>query len=160
MADLRGITLNVNGETYKVEVKPRWTLLKVLRQKLGLMGTKYGCETGECGSCTVLVDGDPILSCLTLAVDVDGKAITTVEGLAQGGKLHPLQESFIEHHGLQCGYCTPGVLMSAKALLDRNLNPTEEEATEAITGNLCRCGTYSKIIESILIAAEKMRRVK
>lgn len=156
MADLKTITLNVNDEVYTIKVEPRWTLLRVLRQQLGLTGTKYGCETGECGACTVIVDGEPILSCIALAVDTDGKSVTTVEGLAHDGRLHPLQESFIEHHGTACGYCTPGVLMSAKALLDRNPAPTEEEVKEAITGNLCRCGTYPRIVKSIMEASKKI----
>jgi len=151
------IRLTVNGEEYLVDVKANWTLAKVLREKLRLTGTRIGCDRGECGSCTVLVDGRPTLSCMMLAVDADGKDILTIEGLAEGGKLHPLQEAFIEHDGMQCGFCTPGMIMSAKALLDKNPDPTREEVIRALEGNLCRCGAYKKIIESVLAAAKKMR---
>ena len=152
------IRLTVNGEEYLVDVKPNWTLAKVLREKLRLTGTKVGCDRGECGSCTVLVDGRPTLSCMMLAVDAEGKDILTIEGLAKDGKLHPIQKAFVENFGLACGFCTPGMIMSAKALLDKNPNPTEEEVREAISGNLCRCTGYGKIVKSILAAAEMIRK--
>lgn len=153
----RSIELKVNGETYEVPVKPNETLLDVIRYKLELTGTKKGCDTGQCGSCTVLLDGKPVNSCLILAIEARGKEILTVEGLAKNGQLHPLQEAFIQEGAVQCGYCTPGMLLSAKALLDENPNPTEEEVKEAIAGNLCRCTGYVKIVTAILAGAEKMR---
>lgn len=153
----RLIQLKVNGETHEVTVKPNETLLDVIRYKLELTGTKKGCDTGQCGSCTVLLDGKPVNSCLTLAIEARGKEILTIEGLARNGHLHPLQEAFIQEGAVQCGYCTPGMLLSAKALLDENPNPTEEEVKEAIAGNLCRCTGYVKIITAIMTGAEKMR---
>lgn len=138
-------------------VKSNDLLLNVIRDDLGLMGTKYGCGTGECGACTVLVDEKPVLSCLTLAVTVDKKNITTIEGIGANGDLHPLQQAFVDTGAVQCGYCTPGMILSAKALLDRNPNPTEDEIKCAIKGNLCRCTGYVKIIESIQLAAKRMR---
>ncbi len=152
----REITLVVNKKTYQLEIDLERTLLEVLRQDLNFTGTKYSCGTGECGACTVLVEGKSKLSCLMLAVAADGKQITTIEGLAEDDKLHPLQEAFIEHHGMQCGFCTPGMLLSGKALLDTDPSPSEQEVKEAITGNLCRCGSYPKIVKSILAAARKM----
>jgi aerobic-type carbon monoxide dehydrogenase small subunit (CoxS/CutS family) len=154
------IKLFVNGKEYVTDVDPAWSLAYVLRNNLGLTGTKIACSVGACGSCTVVVDGQAINSCLTLAMQAEGKSITTIEGLAQSGKLHPLQQSFIDHHGLACGYCTPGVIMAAKALLDRNSDPSEEEVKEAIGGHICRCGTYRRIAESILSAAKLMRKEK
>jgi len=151
------INLTVNGESYDLVVEPRMTLLEVLRDVLGLTGTKEGCSLGNCGACTVLLDGKPILSCLLLAVEAHGKEIITIEGLAQGGELHPLQKAFIEHHAVQCGFCIPGMILSAKALLDKTLNPTEEEVKEAISGNLCRCTGYSNAVKAILAAAAKMK---
>lgn len=148
------ITLMVNGEPYQVTVEPRMTLLDVLREKLGLTGAKRACDLGNCGSCTVLIDGKPVLSCLTLAVDAQGKDILTVEGLAKDGQLHPLQQAFIDCGAIQCGFCTPGMLLTAKALLDENPHPTEAEVKEAISGNLCRCTGYTKIIEAILKVAQ------
>jgi carbon-monoxide dehydrogenase small subunit len=128
-------------------------LLHVLREYLGLTGTKQACDTGDCGACTVLIDGKPALSCLTLAIEVQENEILTIEGLYQDGKLHPLQQAFIDHFAVQCGFCTPGVILSAKALLDKNPHPTEEEVREAISGNLCRCTGYVKIVEAIMAAA-------
>jgi len=148
----------VNGEIHEVRVKPYWTLLRVLRNELGLTGAKLGCGRGECGACTVLMDGKPILSCLTLAARAEGKKIVTIEGLAEGLKLHPLQEAFIKNGAIQCGFCTSGMILSAKALLDRNLNPTEEEVREALSGNLCRCTGYVKPVKAVLEAAEIMRK--
>lgn len=148
------IRLIVNGEPYEVAVEPRMTLLDVLRNVLGLTGTKKGCELGNCGCCTVLLDGKPVLSCLFLAVEAQGKDILTIEGLAQNGQLHPLQQGFIDSGALQCGFCTPGMILSAKALLDENPSPAEEDVKEAISGNLCRCTGYANIVEAILKVAQ------
>ncbi|NIS60277.1 MAG: 2Fe-2S iron-sulfur cluster binding domain-containing protein [Proteobacteria bacterium] len=153
----RLIQLKVNGEIHEVSVRANETLLDVIRYKLELTGTKKGCDTGQCGSCTILLDGKPVTSCLILAIEARGKEILTVEGLAKNGQLHPLQEAFVEEGAVQCGYCTPGMLLSAKALLDENPSPTEEEVKEAISGNLCRCTGYVKIVTAILAGAEKMR---
>lgn len=148
------ITLTVNGDEYQLAVDPRRTLLEVLREELHLTGTKKNCNEGECGACTVIMDGKAVSSCLVLAVQAKDKKIETIEGLARGGKLHPLQEAFVKHGGLQCGFCTPGMIMSAKALLDKNPRPTEEEIKTAISGNLCRCTGYVKIVESIKAVVE------
>lgn len=150
------IQLSVNGESFDLLVEPRHTLLKVLREDLGFTGTKRGCDAGECGACTVLLNGKPVNSCLVLAVEADGAEITTIEGLARGSELHPIQEAFIQHGAVQCGYCTPGMILSAKALLDENPHPSEVEVKRAIAGNLCRCTGYVKIIGAILAAAEQM----
>lgn len=143
------IQLSVNGQQYEVRVEPWKTLVDVIREDLGLTGTKEACSTGECGACTVLVDGKPVNSCLMLAVEAQHKDILTIEGLSQGGKLDPLQEAFIKYGAIQCGFCTPGMLLTTKALLDRNPKPTELEIKEGISGNLCRCTGYVKIIEAI-----------
>jgi carbon-monoxide dehydrogenase small subunit len=153
---LKEIKLTVNNQPYRLSVLPWRTLLEVIREDLGLTGTKEGCGLGECGACTVLIDGRAVNSCLVLAAEADGKQITTIEGLADGDKLHPLQQAFVDHGGLQCGFCTPGMILSAKALLDENPTPTEEEIKQGIAGNLCRCTGYAKIIESIKAAAENM----
>ena len=153
---MKEIKLTVNNQPYRLSVPPRRTLLEVIREDLGLTGTKEGCGLGECGACTVLMDGQAINSCLVLAAEADGKEITTIEGLADGDRLHPIQQAFVDHGGLQCGFCTPGMIMSAKALLDKNPTPTEEEIKQGIAGNLCRCTGYTKIIESIKAAAENM----
>ena len=150
------IVLNVNRVNYKIEVEPHRTLVEVLRETLGLTGTKKSCNEGECGACTVLMDRKPVASCLVLAVDAQGKEIVTIEGLSEGGKLHPVQEAFLKHGAIQCGFCTPGMVMSAKALLDENPNPTPTEARRAISGNLCRCTGYQQIVDSILAASKKM----
>ncbi|MCG2594267.1 (2Fe-2S)-binding protein [Ramlibacter sp. XY19] len=150
------IALVVNGERQEAEVPARRMLSDFLRDDLHLTGTKRGCETGTCGACSVLVDGEVVKSCLSLAVQADGCSVTTVEGLAQGERLHPLQESFMQCGGLQCGYCTPGFLMASCTLLARNPRPTEEEVRHGLGGNLCRCTGYSQIVESVLDAAEKM----
>lgn len=147
------IKLNVNGEICEITVKPSWTLIDVLRDQLGLTGAKKGCGQGACGACTVIIDGDPALSCLTLAVRCRNRSVVTIEGLAPGGELHPLQKSAIDHGAVQCGFCTPGWLLSARALLDSSPSPTREEVREAIAGNFCRCTGYVKIEESILAAA-------
>lgn len=151
--EMHKILLKVNGVPYPVDVAPYDTLARVLREKLGFTEVKTACENGECGSCTVLVDGKAIVSCLMLAAKGDGSDITTSRGLAKDGKLHILQEKFIEHDAIQCGYCTPGMLMSAKALLDTNPHPTEEEIRRAISGNMCRCTGYQQIVEAIAAAA-------
>jgi carbon-monoxide dehydrogenase small subunit len=153
---LKEIHLTVNNQPCRLSVLPWRTLLEVIREDLGLTGTKEGCGLGECGACTVLMDGRAVNSCLVLAAEADGKKITTIEGLADGDKLHPIQQAFVDHGGLQCGFCTPGMIMSAKALLDKNPTPTEEEIKQGIAGNLCRCTGYTKIIESIKAAAENM----
>ena len=145
----QGVTLNINGEAYEVLVPPNQTLLEVLRDKLGLMGTKRGCDLGACGACTVLIDGQSYLSCLMLAMDAVGKEITTIEGLSQDGGLHPLQRAFIEKGALQCGFCTPGMILTAKAVLDEEKRPTKETIKKKMAGNLCRCTGYKKIIEAI-----------
>ena len=154
------IRLVVNGDTYEVLVKPSELLLDVLRYKIGLTGTKEGCDTGKCGACTVLVDGEAVRSCLTLAISLDDKEITTIEGLAEEDNLHPLQQSFIERGAIQCGFCTPGMIMTAKAFLDENSDPTEDEVKEAIGSNICRCTGYSSIIEAIKAAAVSMTAQK
>jgi len=149
---------NVNGVIYEEEIDHRRTLLEVLRENFGLLGTHKGCDEGQCGACTVLIDGEAVNSCLILAASVQGKKITTIEGLAQGEKLHPIQEAFVETGAIQCGFCTPGMIMVTKAFLDNNPNPTEEEAKRAISGNLCRCTGYFQIIDAVMKAAEKMRK--
>ncbi len=149
----RTITLRVNGRVYTGTVEARMTLADFLRESLGLTGTHVGCEHGVCGACTVLDDGQPVRSCLLLAVQMDGANLTTVEGLADGDRLHPLQQAFWDHHGLQCGFCTPGILLTAKAFLEEHPRPTDEEIREAISGNLCRCTGYHFIVEAIRAAA-------
>lgn len=150
----RAIELNVNGDPHEVLVAPNNTLLEVLRDKLGLMGTKRGCDLGACGACTVLVDGEAFLSCVMLAVDACGKEIMTIEGLAQGGELHPLQRAFVEKGGLQCGFCTPGMILTAKAILDEEQHPPEAVIKKKMAGNLCRCTGYKKIVEAIQSVAD------
>ena len=152
----RVLSFTVNGDPVEIVCKDNMTLLDLLRDKLGLTGTKKGCEQGECGACTVLLDGLPVNSCCTLAVECEGREVVTIEGIAQGDKLHPIQRQFIEKWAMQCGYCTPGMIMSAKALLDHNPHPTELEIREAIEGNLCRCTGYAKIVEAIQAAAAEM----
>jgi carbon-monoxide dehydrogenase small subunit len=148
--------LRVNGMAYKMEVEPRRTLLELIREDLELTGTKEGCSLGECGTCTVLLDGRPIKSCITLAVQANGREVTTIEGLeGSDGTLHPLQQAFMEHGAIQCGFCTPGMVLSAKALLDENPKPTEMEVRQAIAGNLCRCTGYQKIVEAILAVSNQ-----
>jgi len=151
------VALNVNGESREALVPVHKTLLEVLREDLGLTGTKHGCELGECGTCTVLVDGEPVLSCLALPVETEGCRITTVEGMAEGGKLHPLQQAFAELGAAQCGYCTPAFLLAADALLAANPRPSREAIKQALSGNLCRCTGYLKIYEAVELAAARMR---
>lgn len=150
------IELTVNGEPYELAVEPWRTLLEVIREDIELTGAKEACSTGECGNCMVILDGKPVNSCLVLAVDANGKEVLTIEGLAEGGNLHPVQKAFVEHGAIQCGFCTPGMILAAKSLLDKNPKPTETEVKEAIYGNLCRCTGYVKIIEAILAASQSM----
>ena len=153
----QNIELIVNGDRYEVAVEPNRMLVDVLREDLGLTGTKIGCAQGDCGACTVLMDGVSISSCLTLAVEAHQREITTIEGLAASPQeLHPIQESFVQHGAVQCGYCTPGMIMSAKHLLDQNPHPSEEQIRQGLSGNLCRCTGYNKIVEAIGAAADKM----
>lgn len=156
----RLIRLKVNEDIYEISVKANETLLDVIRDKLNLTGTKRGCDTGQCGACTVILEGEPVNACLVLAVEAIGKDILTIEGLAKNDHLHPLQESFITEGAIQCGYCTSGMILSAKVLLDDNATPTEEQVREAIAGNLCRCTGYVKIVRAILAAAQKIRRLE
>ncbi|MBI3952252.1 MAG: (2Fe-2S)-binding protein [Acidobacteria bacterium] len=153
------LTLKVNGEVHEIAVPVHKTLLEVLREDLNLTGTKHGCELGECGTCTVLIDGAPMLSCLALPIEMEGREITTIEGLANGPQPHPLQVAFAELGAAQCGYCIPGLLLTAKALLDENPNPTREELKEALAGNLCRCTGYIKIFEAVELAAQRSMEV-
>jgi carbon-monoxide dehydrogenase small subunit len=151
------INFKLNSEQTEVAFAPHKTLLEVLREDLGLIGTKHGCELGECGTCTVLIDGQPILSCLFLGLDAEGREVTTIEGMALGGQLHPLQETFADLGAAQCGYCTPGFLLVAKELLEKNASPSRDEIKEALAGNLCRCTGYLKIYEAVELAAALMR---
>ena len=153
------ISMTVNGKAVSGEVEPRTLLVEFLRNQLGLTGTHVGCDTSQCGCCVVHVDGVSAKSCTMLAVQADGASVTTIEGLAQGGKLHPLQQAFHENHGLQCGFCTPGMIMSAADLLQRNPDPSEHEVREWLEGNLCRCTGYHNIVKSILAAAQTMRGI-
>jgi len=150
------ISVTINGAVREAEVESRLLLVHFIRENLRMTGTHIGCDTSHCGACTVILDGNPVKSCTVLAAQVDGSTITTVEGLEQGGKLHPVQEGFHEKHGLQCGYCTPGMLLTSAALLERNKNPSEQEIREAIAGNLCRCTGYVNIIKAVQHAASKM----
>lgn len=150
--------IRVNGRDYKIEAKPWRTLLEVLRNELGFTGTKEGCGTGSCGSCTVLMDGQAVNACLVFIAETKGKEITTIEGLAQEGKLHPLQQAFMDEGAVQCGFCTPGVILTAKAFLDSNPEPSESQIREAIAGNLCRCTGYDKIIRAIMSAAQAIEK--
>lgn len=152
------IQLNINDELFSLSIFPQRTLLEVLREDLGLIGTKEGCSEGECGVCTVLVDGLPVRSCLLLALDVRGRKVTTIEGLSKNGEIHPIQKAFIDEGAIQCGFCTPGMILSAKAIIDNNLSPPENEIRIGISGNLCRCTGYVKIIKAIKTAAERIRR--
>ncbi len=152
---MRTLRFRVNGDPVEVGVRDRETLLEVLRGRLGLTGTKQGCDVGDCGSCTVLLDGEPVLSCLTLAADVEGREVLTIEGLARGDGLHPLQQAFLDAGAVQCGYCTPGMILTAKALLDRNPRPSRGEIRAALSGNLCRCTGYRKIVDAVELAARR-----
>lgn len=152
------IHLSINGKAYELAVKPTQTLVDLIRYDLGLTGTKKGCEVGDCGSCTVLLNGKPVNSCLVLAMQADGCEITTIEGLESEEGLHPLQKAFVENQGAQCGFCTPGMILSAKSLLDQNPKPSETEIRKAISGNLCRCTGYAKIVTSIQAAADELAK--
>jgi aerobic carbon-monoxide dehydrogenase small subunit len=152
------VSLDVNGTTYEREVEPRLLLVHFLRDELGLTGTHVGCDTSNCGACTVHLDGAAVKSCTVLAVQADGAQVTTIEGLGSPDDLHPVQEAFWEHHGLQCGYCTPGMIMAAADLLERNPDPSEQEVREALAGNLCRCTGYHNIVKAVLAAAKAPRR--
>jgi carbon-monoxide dehydrogenase small subunit len=154
---MKQITIEVNGETHQLLVKPSATLLDIIREDLSLTGAKEGCGEGECGACTVLMDGLAVNACLILAAEANGKHITTIEGLSDGGALHPIQQAFVDIGGLQCGFCTPGMILSTKALLDKNQDPTDQEIRKGLEGNFCRCTGYIKIIESVKVAAQKMR---
>ena len=149
MSNTFRLSLSVNGEQVDALVDPAKTLLEVLREDLNLTGTKHGCELGECGACAVLVDGQPVLSCLALAVESNGRSVTTIEGISESGELHPLQDAMADLGGAQCGYCTPGIIVTAKALLDREPNPTRDQIKEALSGNLCRCTGYLQIFEAV-----------
>jgi len=152
------IILKVNRTNYKVNIEPWRTLVEVLRENLGLTGTKKSCNEGECGACTVMMDGKPVASCLVLAMDAQGKEIVTIEGISEGEKLHPIQEAFLKYGAIQCGFCTPGMVMSAKAFLDENPKPTSAEVRKAISGNLCRCTGYQHIVDSIMAASRMMNK--
>jgi len=154
---MTNIHLKVNGEDYDLAIKPWATLLEVLREDLGLTGAKEGCGEGECGACTVIMDGAAVNACIMLAAEAEGKEITTIEGLANGERMHPIQEAFVEIGGLQCGFCTPGMILSTKVLLDANPSPTDAEIRKGLEGNFCRCTGYTKIIESVRVAAQKLR---
>jgi carbon-monoxide dehydrogenase small subunit len=154
---LKELKLTINGEAYELAVKPNTLLLDLLTGELGLTGSIRGCDSGSCGACTVILDGKAVKSCSVLALQADGKEITTIEGLADGDKLHPIQQAFIEHGAVQCGYCTPGMIISAKALLDENSDPTEDEVRQALRGNLCRCTGYVKIVDAILSSGGKVK---
>ncbi len=148
------LNLNVNGNDCTVQVEPQTTLLCVLRDQLGFIGVKAGCEEGDCGACAVLIDGKPVTSCLVLTASAEDKKIITIEGLADGWELHPIQQAFVDNHGMQCGYCTPGAIIAAKGLLDETPKPSEDEVRQALSGNLCRCGSYGKMVKSVLAAAD------
>jgi aerobic carbon-monoxide dehydrogenase small subunit len=151
------ITVTVNGQQQTLDIEPRLLLVHMLRENLNLTGTHVGCDTSHCGACTVLLDGKAVKSCTVFAVQANGRSVQTIEGVAENGALHPLQEGFWERHGLQCGFCTPGMIMTSKAFLEKNPNPTEDEIRHAISGNLCRCTGYVKIVEAIQYAAEKLQ---
>ncbi len=151
------INLKVNGQSCEVAVEPHWTLLETVREELGLTGSKEGCGTGDCGACSMIVEGRLITSCLMLAPEADGCEVLTIEGLARNGDLHPIQQAFVDTGGVQCGFCTPGMIMAARSLLDRNPSPTLEEVREGLAGNLCRCTGYAKIYEAVQAAAERLR---
>ena len=151
------LTLKVNGRQHELDIEPQETLANVLRERLGLIGVRVSCEEGECGACTVLIDGEPTASCLMLALQAEGKEIMTIEGLGTEDNLHPIQEAFIEEQGFQCGFCTPGIILTTKAFLEKNPDPTPEEAAEAVGGHICRCGAYAHITRSVLKAAEKLK---
>lgn len=153
----REVTIDINGSTHELALEPHWTLLRLLRDRLGMIGTREGCGEGSCGTCTVLVDGEPARACLVLAVRLDGRRVLTIEGLSGPDGVHALQQAFVDHGASQCGFCTPGMILSAKALLDDNPRPDDEEIKEFMSGNLCRCGSYSMIFQAIRSAGERLR---
>jgi carbon-monoxide dehydrogenase small subunit len=155
--NLELVRLNINAKEYEISIKKSWTLLYVLREVLDLTGTKCGCSTGDCGACKVIIDGEAVNSCLILASKAEGKYITTIEGLAKGTELHPIQQAFIDTGAVQCGFCTPGMIISVKALLDKNPNPSRDEITNALKNNLCRCTGYVKIVDAVQLASRRMR---
>ena len=155
--DQKLICFTVNNERYELPVRSNWTLAFVLREKLGFTGVKLACDNGACGSCTVLMEDEAILSCMKLAIECDRKDILTIEGLSNGMKIHPIQEAWLEEHGTQCGFCAPGMILTTKALLDKNPNPTESQVREALAGNICRCGNYDQIIQAALSSSRKIR---
>jgi len=154
---MKKVRFEINGEIVHLDVETHWTLLQVLRRTLHLTGTRSGCEMGDCGACTVILNGRACNSCLVLAVEADGGSIVTIEGLARSGELHPIQRAFVEHGAIQCGFCTPGMVMAAKAFLDKNPNPTEDEVRRGLAGNICRCTGYAKIIEALLAVSRAMK---
>jgi carbon-monoxide dehydrogenase small subunit len=156
MTTVAPLTITVNDVTYTIKIEPNLTLVEVLRDTLGLTGTKKSCNEGECGACTVLMEGEPVPSCLVLAMDAQDKSVTTIEGLSKGEQLHPLQEAFVKYGGIQCGFCTPGMILSAKALLDEKPDPSPLEVRAALSGNLCRCTGYQQIVDSVMAAAKTM----
>jgi carbon-monoxide dehydrogenase small subunit len=156
MTTVAPVTITVNDVTYTIKIEPNLTLVEVLRDTLGLTGTKKSCNEGECGACTVLMEGEPVPSCLVLAMDAQDKSVTTIEGLSKGEQLHPLQEAFVKYGGIQCGFCTPGMILSAKALLDEKPDPSPLEVRAALSGNLCRCTGYQQIVDSVMAAAKTM----
>jgi carbon-monoxide dehydrogenase small subunit len=155
---MKTVHFEVNGEAVQVDVETHWTLLQVLRENLHLTGTRAACEMGDCGSCTVILNGRAVNACLVLAVEVEGGSVQTIEGLARDGILHPIQQAFVDYGAIQCGFCTPGMVMASKALLDRNPQPTEEDVRHGLAGNICRCTGYAKIIEAVLAASRSMGR--
>lgn len=150
------VDFEVNGEKVQLDVEPHWTLLQILRERLHLTGTRSGCEMGDCGACTVVLNGQPVNACLVLAVEVDGGSVLTIEGLVKEGRLHPVQQAFVDHGAIQCGFCTSGMVMAAKAFLDQNSNPTEDQVRRGLAGNICRCTGYAKIIEAVLAVSKVM----
>lgn len=155
--EMHTIHVNVNNRGYSLQVQPHWTLAHVLREKLGLTGTKIACDEGACGACTVLIEGETVLSCMKLAVECNDKKILTIEGLSQGDRLDPIQAAWLEEHGAQCGFCSPGMILTAKAFLEENSDPTEPEVRRAMSGNICRCANYDHIVNSVLAAAKKIQ---
>lgn len=155
--DQKFIRLKVNNEQFELNVKPNWTLAFVLREKLGLTGVKLACDNGACGACTVLMEGEPILSCMKLAIDCAEKNLLTIEGLSNGRSLHPIQGAWLEEHGTQCGFCAPGMILTTKALLEKDSNPTEQKVRDALSGNICRCGNYDHIVNAAMASAKKLK---
>jgi aerobic carbon-monoxide dehydrogenase small subunit len=158
--EIHTIQITVNSQSYSLQVQPNWTLAHVLREQLGLTGTKIACDEGACGACTVLIEGETVLSCMTLAVECNNIRIQTIEGLSQGDRLHPIQDAWLEEHGAQCGFCSPGMIMTAKAFLEENPDPTERDVRRAMSGNICRCANYDHIVKSVMAGAKKLKERK